>query len=307
MQELADLKGYKGIEQAAVKAYRNMSQGAKEASDAAKEHAQKVVEALKEVQKVQEEIENLNVERAKNNTEYATSVAEAYVKQEEKVADKKKELADKDKEITESQAEVARESSNESSRQKLTDLQTERNAILETLKTEEKVLAERKTIELAFSNEVAEVRRFNALTEFEQELESLNQKKILSDLELDNKLNKLRIEMEAKAKQVLELIGQETSFTTAAIKESNTRTNASVENINREISAYNQLALAKSKATGVSYGGGVAPIAVTNTPSTNSGSTVINVTGNTILDNRTVEVVTDRIMDKLRLNVKLAL
>jgi hypothetical protein len=247
--------------------------------------AQGGVDALSEVSKkildIQQSISNLDVAHATEGLGVKKDFATAFVDQEKKIEEMKLQV------------------SNEADYAKRAKLQAQ-------LLVEQEALAQRKNIETAYATEINEVRRRNALTEFERTVEDLNQKQLAMDQEYQMKKSKLEDELKLemakqdKLKAIMDIANLESQkFLLEGQKQS-------VDSINKEIAYWNQLAQAiaraKSGATSgnVSFGGAGQITGLTSQiatakagltseitlpdKATEKGATIVNVNGGNYLD-----------------------
>lgn len=185
-----------------------------EAFDKTKENLKELTKQLKDLAKQGKE-ENIKVDN---------EFAQAFVDQEIKVEELRAELG------------------------KETD--AERRKILqERLKFEEAELERFKTIQIAFEDEVEEIRRRNSLSDIARVVEDLNKKRLLLDEELKLNIKKIQDEIALenekfiKFKELEELHIKQIDIFNAQ------REKMTLESINRQIGFYNQLAKAISSAS----------------------------------------------------------
>jgi len=195
----------------------------KKIADAFEALQKEIVGVNEDIQDILNDMQELEIDQAKDMLNYKQDMAQAYVDQEERVADLKQQ--------------ISRETDD-----------AERILLQEKLKREEEALAKRKTIEIAFSNDVLDVRRFNNLSDFEQELELINKRKNEKEFELNKKKQELKAELTAKEEQVKALLAKEVEITEDAISEQGKRTDNFIVQANKEIKKAEELASVKGKA-----------------------------------------------------------
>jgi len=178
------------------------------------------------ISKVSEKIRSLNQEleqaltgNVKENLEVNKEFAEEFVKQEEKVADLQKQI------------------------NKETDFVT-RESLKDKLEFEKSELDKFSSIAIAHENQVEEVRRRNSLSDIARAVEDLNKKRTLLNTEFQIRFQKINQELlleQKKQKKLIELqkFALDTTSKFLAQKEIQT-----IESINRQIKAYNNLAKA---------------------------------------------------------------
>ncbi|NCD40551.1 MAG: hypothetical protein EOL88_00515 [Bacteroidia bacterium] len=244
---------------------------------------EKSMEALNDVGskivEITDKMKELNTGYAKDTLGIRNDFAEAYVEQEQKVADLQAQWqSEKD--------------------------QDHKDQLFSELEREKAVLAEKKSIELAYHNEVAEARRRASLTEFERTVEDLNLKRMAIEEEYQSKYNALQKELALEVAKYAEIKAyQEQGLKNyqAFLAESEL---ATAESINREIEKYNQLAKAiQNSKKGLTTG--QISVADINRRVAETSSQVraieINITGNTLLDNEAGEKIGNQIINKLQL------
>lgn len=197
------------------------SQALENINETAEETKKKLADVAVEAKKLADKMNEVLVEQAEGELDIKQKTAEAYVKQEEKVADLRKQLATE------------------------TD-ETKRAEIEATLQKQTDALEKAKTIEIAYSNEVADVRRFNAQTEFEQELEKLQIRRINFQNEITEKISGIQKEIEANKTKVDEITKLSKIQADDAIANSNRATNAIIDNYNKEIDAATKSRIARA-------------------------------------------------------------
>jgi len=234
------------------------------------------------IDEINGKMEELLVGKAKDDLGWNESIAQAYVDQEKKVSDIKSQWQSEDD-------------------------QERKNALFQDLQREQLALDQKKSIELAYQNEVAEARRRASLTDFNRLLEDLEKKKIILDQEFEDK----RVKLENELKIELQKLAKLKEINDVALKEQDKflaqSEKLTADSVNREIEKYNQLAKAISAAKSgrtsgfVSVGSDVNNRANQAIPNVN-----ITITGNTLLDSQAAEKMGDMIVNKLGLTTKLS-
>jgi hypothetical protein len=224
----------------------------KEAQDKAMDFAEKSVDSLQQVGdkiiEIQQKMNELTVENVKENVSINQDYANAYVEQEKKVAEIKKELDDKKKEYSQTLTESVDADNLRSHNDKLAQLENERNALIEKLTLESGELERYKTIEIAFSDEVAEVRRRNSLTDISRAIEDLNQKRTLVNQEYEMKYNSMLKELAVETEKyvkIKELQAQGLKDYAAFLASTEKQT---VDSVKVQVEALNALASAVARA-----------------------------------------------------------
>lgn len=194
----------------------NYKNKVEEVSDSLKESLSEVKSQIKNLQG---EMEQLLVGNVKENLSVNQSYAEEYVKQEEKVADLQKQINEE------------------------TDF-AKRENLKAKLEYEKSELQRHSTILIAHENEIEEVRRRNSLSDIARAVEDLSTKRhnIITEFEL--KFTKMceeleREESKQKDLEKLQKYANDMSAKMEAEKEIQT-----IESVNRQIDAYNDLAKA---------------------------------------------------------------
>jgi len=175
------------------------------------------------ISEINKKMEELMLGKQADQQSLGEEWAQAYVDQENKVADL--------------QAQWQNE----------TD-QNKKDLLFAELEREKQVLADKKTIELAYQEEVNEIRRRASITEFERVQEDLIHKQNAISREFEMKKNQLQKELNLemnKFAKILEInaiaLKEQEKFLALGEKQS-------AESINREIEKYNELAKAITRA-----------------------------------------------------------
>jgi len=177
----------------------------------------------KQIKNLQSEMESLVVGNVKENVSINQEFGEEYVKQEEKVADLKTQLG------------------------KETDA-FKRQTLKDELAFEQGELDRFGTIVIAHENEVNEARRRNSLSDIARAVEDLNKKRTLVNEEFELKANKIAQELVAEDNKYKKLAELQEVARKAAEKFDAQREIQTIESINRQIEAYNDLAKAIANA-----------------------------------------------------------
>ncbi|MBI5071837.1 hypothetical protein HZB93_03035 [Candidatus Falkowbacteria bacterium] len=276
----------KGIGSSTSSAKNNFS----ELKDKIKDFGQSSADALNEtVNKISELSNSLNELYAGHTKEeqgLGMDYAEAYVKQEEKVNDLKKQV------------------SMEGDTSKRIELQNE-------LLREQQALNTRKTVEMAYHQQIEDVRKQHSMTEFERTLADLQMKQQTMNEEFESKKknieDQLKVELE-RYKIMEDIRTQAQKLTEKFLLEGELKT---VESINREIARYNELAKAISAAKSgftssqISAGSINTQLQSLKDKGTNMPNITINITGNTLLDSKAAETIGNKIVDKVKSNIKI--
>lgn len=249
-------------------------------SDFAQKSADALVEVGNKIADLKSQLNDVFVKNAQDNLNLNQDYAEAYVSQEKKVNDLRADIA------------------NESDLQKRLLLQNQLNK-------EQQVLNERKTIEIAFQNEVNEERRKASLTDFERTLEDLEKKRLVLQQEFEAQTTKIARELAAellKSEKIKEIQDIALKANDKFLAEQEKQTSASV---NKQIEYYNQLAAAVARAK---EGKSTALTGVTKEAQNRSSQVIpqVNLTVNgDVSGKELVEKVKESIMNMLSLNGKL--
>ncbi len=315
--------------------FDKMTGGAGEAADSAKKLAEEYDNVLKKITELNEQLEEVYAEKARSERGIREEFATAYVDQEEKVAELKKELEEK-------KAEFAREAAQSESADRINSLQEQYNAVKANYERENQVLQEHRNILDVYEQEIENTRAWNALTDFERTIQTINLKMISEGEALKVKIQNIQKEIAEEEKKAQAIIAKQGNIKTVTVALSNAATNTVVSNFNAEASAAEQAASRIIRARQSAFIGPMsynAPMSVmpnmssvndaiidpsgriittapddyliaTKDPQSlgkNSGVTV-NVTVNGDVSGRElVEMVEEALMSKLRNNVRLSL
>ena len=107
-----------------------------------------------------------------------------------------------------------------------------------------------------FENEIASVRKFNALTDFEKTIQTIQLKQIEERKELNVKRENINEEIRAEKDKVKQIIDAEKEGSKAIINISNETTNTIVENDKKMAKSAEESALRRKNAFASSFGGG---------------------------------------------------
>jgi len=183
--------------------------------------------------------------------------------------------------------------------------------LLNELNAQQAVLDQKKHLEQVFTNEIAEERRRQSLTDFERQMEDLEKARTIMETEYQTKLGQIKAELSAelekqsKIKQIQEnaaielkkfLLGNE---------------KATVDSINREIEKYNALAqaIARARSGATSSGLGTADItrglASLGMQQQQLAPLSLTITGNQFLDEGASEKMGNNLMDILKSNIRM--
>jgi len=268
------------------------------AADSLNEVGNKIVE-------ITQKISDLNTQYAKDNLGIKQDYASAYVEQEQKVSDLAKEFADKKVEYNTKMNESVDSDNIASHNNEMAKLQADYDATKATYEKEKTALDERKTIEIAYQNEVAEARRRASMTEFQRTIEDLNQKKMALDQEFESKAMGLAKELTVEVAKYNEIRKyQDQAFKNYQAYLANNE-KATADSINAEILKWNALAEAINRAKAgktssvISTSALNAKVAEANQ---GVGSVTINISGNTLLDGQAAEKLGNQIISKLKLS-----
>jgi len=268
------------------------------AADSLNEVGAKIVE-------ITQKISDLNTQYAKDNLGIKQDYASAYVEQEQKVSDLAKEFADKKVEYNTKMNESVDSDNIASHNNEMAKLQADYDATKATYEKEKTALDERKTIEIAYQNEVAEARRRASMTEFQRTIEDLNQKKMALDQEFESKAMGLAKELTVEVAKYNEIRKyQDQAFKNYQAYLANNE-KATADSINAEILKWNALAEAINRAKAgktssvISTSALNAKVAEANQ---GVGSVTINISGNTLLDGQAAEKLGNQIISKLKLS-----
>lgn len=212
---------------AAIGAGAAASGAMKDAADEIEMTAKQITDALKkvndEIDDIVKQSEELKREEAKSTLELRQRLAELYVSQEEKVERIRQELA--------AETDAAK-----------------RGQLEDQLKREQSALESRRHLEESVQNEISDIRNLHAMTDFEQEMTLLQRRFAQEQVLLSEKRQAINQELSEKQKLRDALLELEKKQADDAIKESDRKTNAVINNINKEIDANNRLAEARSRA-----------------------------------------------------------
>jgi len=291
---------YGKLGEAATKATNDIVEGSKKGTDEAKKMADKLTSYADKVKgtfnevndamgatktkivEITDKLNELMVKQAKDELGMRKDYATAYVEQEQKVSELK--------------ANIAKE-----------DDADKRNQLQSQLQREQEALNAKKTIEIAYLNEVKEARRIAGLTEFERQIEELNQKQILmaQDYEVQRKKLEGELKMElAKYAKLKEIQDEAQKQATRFLLEGERQT---VDSVNREIQRWNALAAAISRAKSGTTSNTISGADINQRLTALGNAKAINVTiqGNTFLDDKSAEKVGNLLVNKLKQNTLL--
>jgi len=258
-----------------VKSFGNAGSAGVAAMD---EVAAATKKAKTEIEDLNEKLNDALVDQAKDSASFRQNVAEAFVAQEEKVEQLRQQWSQE------------------------TD-QEKKELLKSQLDREQEAFDKRKHLEEAYGNEIVNIRRFNAQTAFDQEIELLQSARIKQNVEHNTKIANLQRELNAKKTQVDEILIEENRLTTGTIKENKARETSFVATSNTIIAKANEVLVSVQKA----FAGSVSiksltPVATTvSVGSSPSSSANITISENTFLDDNAAERMGDLIIDKLKL------
>lgn len=244
-------------------------------ADAIKETADAIEESIKK-------INNIQVDYSKGTVSLNQNYAEAYVAQEEKVRDLEAQWASEDD-------------------------QSKKDQLLAELTKEREVLEGKKTIELAYQDEINEARRRAHLTEFERKLEDLAQTRNNLSQEYELKYKEAYDELEIQVNKYNELKGYQEQAYKNYLYFLTLNEKATIDSVNREIDKWNTLAKAMNDAKQGKTTSKLNSSAVDSALKGGSASPItINITGNDFFGERgLLEKVGSQLMGALKQNAKL--
>lgn len=250
----------------------------------AEDSTKSLEEVSKKIAEIQQKILDLKTKKAEEDLGINQSYAEAYVAQEQKVSELSKQWA------------------NESD-------QAKKDSLYKEFLYNQELLNQKKTIELAYQNEVNEARRRASLSDFERQIEDLDRKRTIAELEFQAEYTKLENELKAEEEKQKVLA----DLNAWALKESDkilaSQEKQTAESINRQIAYYNKLAEAVKNAKEGNYTS-YASLAKGTSERASAQNTrpslTINITGD-VSGEEVVDKVSNSLMDKLRMNTQGAL
>jgi len=197
--------------------YSEMSNTIVDVSDEINQAVKEVAVSIGDINK---SIEEVNLDNISKNLSINKQFAEAFVDQEQKVADIQGQFnSEKDSKA--------------------------KNLLRDKLDFETSELSRFKTISISLSNEVAEVRRINGLSDIARTVENLNKERTLENQEAENKIKQLNVELknEEEKYNILKQLQEAALVETDRILAQEEQ--LTLDSINRTIEMYNQLAKAK--------------------------------------------------------------
>ena len=278
--ELAKEKAGTDTAEKLAEASKKMGEAFKSAMD---DSQQAIKETAVKVAELQQKISDLFVDKAKDDLSIRQSYAQAYVDQEAKTNDLKIQW------------------------QKETD-QEKKDSLFKEYQYNLDLLEKKKTIELAYHNEVNEARRRASLSDFERQLEDLENKTTILNQEFEAKYNELQKELKAEEQKYkilneLQLWALQEADKFLAKGEKQT-----IDSVNRQIEYYNRLAQAVRNAQQGNYTSHASLASgTTQRANSNNATPNINITVNGDVSGQDlIDKVSDAIMGNLRNNTQLA-
>ena len=258
---------------------------------------------------INQQITNLTINRVKGEISINEDLAKAFIDQENKVLKIKEDVEEKKSALVEAKRNDATVSDIKSRNARVASAQKELDEILKLLETEKFAFEERKNIETAFSNEVAEVRRRNALTDFERTVEDLNKKRTIFVQEINKRISDIQREINKQKEKFKETTSIDTAIAENAIAQSNAATNAVIADIDRVVSRKKSAAQQVISANSSIFGGSLfgATNSVFAPPSSVGGGGIsVNIDSRgSIFGSDAAEEVGNQIMDRLKGNIRL--
>ena len=238
----------------------------------------KSVDAFDELEKkiveIQDKMANLSSERSLASFDERAGLAKLYADQEKKVAEM---TADWQKETN----------------------QETKDDLLKKLNIEKQALEKHSTILIAYSQQVEEERRKNALTDFERSLEVAQNKIVIAQDEFNRKMETLQKELTAEQiKQATVKALQE-----QALKEADKYLakgeKQTAESVNREIEYYNKLADAIARAKAGQRSAGVSLASGTQARATQSTNVTVNVNASNVVGDTGIKALANLVSNKV--------
>lgn len=286
----------------------------------AKDLGQGISDALedsnKKIFEIQNKLRDLTIQKIEDTAEKQKSLAQAYVDEQDEASKLAKEISDAESEHRNA---LAREDDVLRRIQLQKKFNEEQDARQEKLTLLEEDLRAHSNLESVFAQEITDIReRQNktslqlALDDFQKNIFIIGQKFEAEKLALDAEL---AAEFETRQK----ILGIQTQASKLASDLVLSGEKLTIESINRQIDAYNALAQAiqnaRSGRTSSKFGLELttqamealakteAPVlSAPTTPATSSQTTIVNVTGNTLLDSQAAEKIGDVIVDRFRMH-----
>ena len=200
------------------------------------------------IKDINKSIEDLKMENVQENLSLNQELAEAFVEQEQKVLDAEEAVEDKRKELSNERLNRVTSDTLAEHNNKLAQIRGEIDALKEVAEKEREAFESRKTIAMAFEDEVNEAKRRARLTDFERTVEDINKKRLLTNQEFQKKIDLLNSELKAE-KDKFDIIKElQKSAVVETDKFLATQEKLTVDSINREIEKYNELAKAIARA-----------------------------------------------------------
>ncbi len=230
---------------------------------AMKKVSKEAANAAKEILKIEDSIKGLNekltellVDRVKGDKALNEELAEAFIDQEEKVLKLKEEVEEKKKAVTDAMRDDATTSDINARNERVNNAKKELAEIEIILQQELTAFEEGKTIEIAFADEVEEVRRRNALTDFDRTKEDIELKRILFTQESDQKIADVNREI-AKQNEKLEAVKKiDDEISANAIARSNESTSVAIDNQDSILANAKRVASQIASVNAKIFGGG---------------------------------------------------
>jgi len=310
---------------AAKKTGDEVGAGGKKASDEVKKMADKigeynekagktfqdlsdaVGEAKTKIAEVLDKMQELMNKQATDQRDMRTSYAEAYVTQEQKVAELKTELDQKKTDITLKLNEKVNSDNIASHNQELQRMQDEQTKAQAEFDRQKKALDEKKTIEIAYVNEVNTARDNARLTDFERATKALEQKQIQMSLDYEQQRKKLEGELKMEVDKYNKLKEIQAEAEKEMKRNLARGEKASIDSINSEIKHWNTLAQAIARAKSGSTSSQISSASVDAKLNALGGAKAVNITitGNSFLDENAAKKVGNLLMNSLKNNVLL--
>jgi len=179
-----------------MEAFDGITEATKDAGGAAKDTAEEYEKILEKIKDLQAEEQKLKVAYAKKTLDFKTRYAEAYVKQEELVASQLEDLEGKKAELKKEMTKSGYTEDLIGHKDRINNLRNEVQEAEDAYNLNLHLLESKKNIETAYENEVAEVRRVNALTDFQRTLENLGKEQMKYNRAYLDELDRIQDEMD---------------------------------------------------------------------------------------------------------------
>ena len=268
---------------------------------------QKVTEKISDLR---DELQGANKKREDDEIALREKYAQNYIDQEEKIAATAKELKDKQAEYVVAFNEKVDGDNLVSHNETLRQLQAEKKELEDSLAAEKTAIESKGNFEKKFAAELEEIKRRNNLTEFERVNEDLSHKQFAIWQEFDEKKEEIEKELKLELGKLAAMEKINAEMLKMVDKLNAQRETLTIDSINKEIEAWNELAkaIARAKEGKTSSTIGISSL-TSERASQTIGSVNVNITGNNISseeDARSLaKVVGDEIMKTLSFNTKL--